>query len=175
MRLLLLLLVCIPIFSNAHVGDTPSFANLDGIGTFGGDWPFPLGPESDLPENISGLYEVRESVDGAYFNISREINPDTLRMDSRMDLFDPCTFKPTASGDVYIRKNTLYTTLQYPETDKRVRVRLKSFEKSDTDSTEQLVLIILKSNSKDMEKYFPVEKIDIEDVIKKCKKPPGKP
>jgi hypothetical protein len=173
MKRLILLLSLLPMWF--ALAAPPTIANLDGIGTFGGDWPFPLGPEADLPENISGLYEVREAIDGAYFNISRDINPETLRLESRMDLFDPCTFKPTASGNMFIRKNTMYATLIYPETNKKVKVRMKSFEKSDSDPSEQLVLMIMKTNSKDMEKYFPVQKIDIEDAIKRCPKRARKP
>lgn len=173
MKRLIILLCLFPLW--AAMGAPPTLANIDGIGTFGGDWPFPLGPEADLPENISGLYEVREAVDGAYFNISREINPDTLRLESRMDLFDPCTFKPTASGDMFIRKNTMYATLVYPDSDKKVKVRMKSFQKSNADKSEQLVLMIMKQNSKEMEKYFPVEKIDIDDAVQRCAAPLRKP
>jgi hypothetical protein len=171
----ILLIWCLLFWGIAQAAPPPpslaSVRNLDGIGTFGGDWPFPLGPEANLPENLSGLYEVREAVDGAYFSISREINPDTLRLETRMDLFDPCTFKPTATGPAFVRRNTMYGTLMYPNSERRVKLRMKSFQKSEEDASEELVLMIMKNNSKDMEKYFPVSKIDIEDMVKKCKDP----
>ena len=142
--------------------------NLDGIGTFGGTWPFPGGPEARFPtENIDGLWEVRESIDGAYLIVSNQggtLNNPRLRV----DLFDPCSFKLTASGEAVVENNTLYAKMTYEGVDLKVNLKMKAFFESEQKLNSQLVLMVYNENDKDMDKYFPVEKIKIDEVVQKC-------
>tara|TARA_B100001248_G_scaffold260915_1_gene250512 strand:- start:274 stop:789 length:516 start_codon:yes stop_codon:yes gene_type:complete len=146
--------------------------NADGIGTFiGGENPFPWGRVADMPGDLGGIWEVGDTDDGAYFIIDEEIDGASGKPRIRVHLLDPCSLEVRASGTVYVRNEALVTTLIYPGSDLRVKLKLQAYKQKSLDALDgvQVVLMVMNANQeKKIDKYFPVNKVGISEIVKKC-------
>jgi len=151
----------------------PVNENSDGIGTFlGGDDPFPWREITVLPGDLAGIWEVREADDGAYFILNEERDEASGKSKIKVFLLDPCTLNVKASGAAYVRNGVLQTTLLYPESDLRVQLKLQAFRTKSAENMDspQVVLMVMNSaKEKQVDKYFPVSKVSIPDLVGKCK------
>lgn len=165
-----ILLVFISINANSTELQCES-KNYDQIGTFlGGDDPFPWARPTGLPSDTSGIWEVRNSLDGAYFIITQDTMRLTARSRVHIHMFDPCTFELSAAGTAFVKDNALYSTVGYSK-DRTYKRNLifKAFQSLDNPKETQLVLMVMNTKVQTVvDKYFAVDKVSFTDIEHKC-------